>query len=155
MAAAVGLACDGAHFRKLIEAGIVIKRAVAASAEIVHPFEDDLGFLYGVIFVDAYRGGMLEEAVGTVSVLTAGQIKLFEEYNEVRLAGAVNIDFYAPDFADQLDGLDKNDPYVMYCRSGNRSSEAIETMKDLGFVEVYEVDGGIVDWYDEGFPVEQ
>ena len=52
-AADVGLACDGAHFRKLIEAGIVIKRAVAAAAEIVHPFEDDLGFLYGVIFVDA------------------------------------------------------------------------------------------------------
>jgi trans-L-3-hydroxyproline dehydratase len=52
-AADVGLACDGAHFRKLIEAGIVIKRAVAAAVEIVHPFEDDLGFLYGVIFVDA------------------------------------------------------------------------------------------------------
>ena len=82
-------------------------------------------------------------------------IRTPEEYNEVRLPGAVNIDFYAPDFADQLDGLDKNDPYVMYCRTGNRSSEAIETMKDLGFVEVYEVDGGIVNWYDEGFPVEQ
>ena len=36
------------------------------------------------LFVDAYRGGMLEEAVGTVSVLTAGQIRLFEEYREVR-----------------------------------------------------------------------
>ena len=82
-------------------------------------------------------------------------IRTPEEFNEVRLPGAVNIDFYAPDFADQLDGLDKDDPYVMYCRSGNRSSEAVETMKDLGFVEVYEVDGGIVNWYDAGFPVEQ
>ncbi len=36
------------------------------------------------LFVDAYRGGMLEEAVGTVSVLTAGQIRLFEEYREIR-----------------------------------------------------------------------
>jgi septal ring factor EnvC (AmiA/AmiB activator) len=36
------------------------------------------------LFVDAYRGGMLEEAVGTVSVLTAGQVRLFEEYREVR-----------------------------------------------------------------------
>ena len=52
-AASVGLACDGAHFRQLIEAGIVVKRAVASATEIVHPFEDDLGFLYGVIFVDA------------------------------------------------------------------------------------------------------
>ncbi len=36
------------------------------------------------LFVDAYRGGILEEAVGTVSVLTAGQVRLFEEYREVR-----------------------------------------------------------------------
>ena len=36
------------------------------------------------LFVDAHRGGILEEAVGTVSVLTAGQIRLFEEYREVR-----------------------------------------------------------------------
>jgi septal ring factor EnvC (AmiA/AmiB activator) len=35
------------------------------------------------LFVDAYRGGMLEEAIGTVSVLTAGQVRLFEEYREV------------------------------------------------------------------------
>lgn len=82
-------------------------------------------------------------------------IRTPEEFNEVRLAGSLNVDFYDADFADQLDTLDKNDPYVMYCRSGNRSSEAIKTMKELGFVEVYEIDGGIVNWYDSGFPVEQ
>ena len=82
-------------------------------------------------------------------------IRTPEEFNDVRLASAINVDFYDADFADQLDGLDKNDPYVMYCRSGNRSSDAVKTMKDLGFVEVYEIDGGIVNWYDSGFPVEQ
>ena len=82
-------------------------------------------------------------------------IRTPEEFTEVRLADAVNVDYYDADFADQLDALDKNDPYVMYCRSGNRSSDAVKTMKELGFVEVYEVDGGIVNWYDSGFPVEQ
>jgi septal ring factor EnvC (AmiA/AmiB activator) len=43
------------------------------------------------LFVDAYRGGMLEEAVGTVSVLTAGQIRLFEEYREVRRQHTVRL----------------------------------------------------------------
>ena len=43
------------------------------------------------LFVDAYRGGMLEEAVGTVSVLTAGQIRLFEEYREVRRQHSVRL----------------------------------------------------------------
>ena len=82
-------------------------------------------------------------------------IRTPEEFNDVRLAGAINVDYYDADFDDQLDALDKNDPYVMYCRSGNRSSDAIKTMKELGFVEVYEIDGGIVNWYDSGFPVEQ
>jgi septal ring factor EnvC (AmiA/AmiB activator) len=43
------------------------------------------------LFVDAYRGGSLEEAVGTVSVLTAGQIRLFEEFRELRRQHAVRL----------------------------------------------------------------
>jgi trans-L-3-hydroxyproline dehydratase len=35
---------------RLVEAGMAIKRAVADALPIVHPFEDDLGFLYGTIF---------------------------------------------------------------------------------------------------------
>ena len=36
------------------------------------------------LFFDAYQGGELEEAVGTVAVLTAGQFKLVEEFHDVR-----------------------------------------------------------------------
>jgi phage shock protein E len=81
-------------------------------------------------------------------------LRTLEEFNEARLADAIMVDFYADDFADQLDTLNKDAPYVVYCRTGNRSSEAVKTMRDLGFVEVYEVDGGIVNWYDEGYPIE-
>ena len=93
---------------------------------------------------------VIEDAPAGLVVL---DIRTPEEYNEVRIDGAINVDYYATDFADQLDTLDKNNPYVMYCRSGNRSSDAVETMKDLGFTEVYEIDGGIVNWYEAGFPV--
>jgi trans-L-3-hydroxyproline dehydratase len=51
-AADVGLSCEPRRFRELIEKGIAVKRAVAAARDIVHPFEEDLGFLYGVIFVE-------------------------------------------------------------------------------------------------------
>jgi len=37
-------------YRDLIEKGMAIKRAVMSSTDIVHPFEPDLGFLYGTIF---------------------------------------------------------------------------------------------------------
>jgi proline racemase len=45
----VGL--DGDDFRQLIDLGIRIKKAVMESTPIKHPFEDDLSFLYGTIFV--------------------------------------------------------------------------------------------------------
>jgi trans-L-3-hydroxyproline dehydratase len=51
-AADVGLRCDPGHFRQLIEKGIAVKQAVMADREIVHPFEEDLSFLYGVVFVE-------------------------------------------------------------------------------------------------------
>lgn len=82
-------------------------------------------------------------------------IRTPEEFAGPRLADAVNIDFYASDFAEQLDVLDKSATYVVYCRSGNRSSSAIPTMRDLGFEVVYEVDGGIVEWANAGLPLEQ
>jgi proline racemase len=47
--AGVGLAAD--DFKRLIEVGIRIKRAVMAKLPLEHPFEPDLGFLYGTIFV--------------------------------------------------------------------------------------------------------
>ena len=37
------------EFRKLIDAGMAVKRAVMSSLPIKHPFEEDLGFLYGTI----------------------------------------------------------------------------------------------------------
>src|SRR5262249_1781012 len=47
----VGLTCSPEDYRRLIEAGMMIKRAVAAGRAIPHPFEEDLSFLYGVIFI--------------------------------------------------------------------------------------------------------
>lgn len=82
-------------------------------------------------------------------------IRTPEEYAAGHLANAVNIDYYADDFEDQLQQLDLEVPYVMYCNSGNRSSNALPVMDTLGFVEVYELDGGIQAWYTAGLPIEQ
>jgi len=50
-AADVALACTPKDVGRLIQTGMAIKRAVAATRPIPHPFEPDLGFLYGTIFV--------------------------------------------------------------------------------------------------------
>ena len=51
--AEVNVELNASGFRRLIELGTTIKEAIMAEKEIIHPFEEDLGFLYGVIFVGA------------------------------------------------------------------------------------------------------
>ncbi len=50
-AAEVGLSCTPEDFRPLIEKGMAIKEVIMASRSIPHPFEEDLSFLYGTIFI--------------------------------------------------------------------------------------------------------
>jgi proline racemase len=52
----VGLTCAPENFRPLIEKGMAIKRAIMASRPIPHPFEEDLSFLYGTIFIGPPQG---------------------------------------------------------------------------------------------------
>lgn len=80
-------------------------------------------------------------------------IRTPEEFSEGIIEGAINIDFYEPTFAADLDALDKDVHYVVYCRSGNRSGQAMSTFEDLGFANITEIDGGIVDWYAAGHDV--
>ena len=55
------------------------------------------------------------------------------EFASGHLDGAVNIDVQSPDFAAQIMELDPNGDYFVYCRSGNRSGQAIAQMNQMGF----------------------
>ena len=80
-------------------------------------------------------------------------VRTQEEFDEGHIEGAVMLDFYRDDFADELAKFDPDVPYVLYCRSGNRSSSARAIMADLGFQSVEDVDGGIVGWQAAGLPL--
>lgn len=75
------------------------------------------------------------------------------EFAQGHLEKAINIDFYANNFAQQLGQLDKGKKYLMYCRSGNRSGKALSLMQQLQFSQVYNMTGGIAQWQAKGFPV--
>jgi len=63
-------------------------------------------------------------------------VRTAEEFAEGHLDGAIMIDFYRDDFADQLAELDPSVPYLLYCRSGNRSGQTTTIMEELGFTDV-------------------
>lgn len=77
-----------------------------------------------------------------------------EEYAEGHIANAINIDYFSDSFLEEMEKLDKTKPVIVYCRSGNRSGKCIALLKESGFVQLYDIDGGIVQWEDEGLAVE-
>ena len=77
-------------------------------------------------------------------------VRTSEEFEELRLPNSINIDFYNPqDFMQELEKLDKNNVYYIYCRTGSRSANTCELMKEIGFAKTYNLLGGITEWEGE------
>ena len=75
------------------------------------------------------------------------------EFAEGFIEGARLIDFQSGNFESEIASLDKNTTYAVYCRSGNRSGQAAKIMHDAGFHNVYNLDGGVIDWANAGLPL--
>jgi rhodanese-related sulfurtransferase len=76
-----------------------------------------------------------------------------EEFEEGHIEGAVNINYRGSNFVTDLDDLDKKKTYLIYCRSGNRSSDSAEIMVRLGFEKIYRIAGDILAWKSEKLPL--
>ena len=73
-----------------------------------------------------------------------------QEFAEGHLANAINIDFQSGNFEQEIASLDKTKTYAVYCRSSNRSGQAVKVMAKAGFTSMYDMDGGIIDWQAAG-----
>ena len=77
-----------------------------------------------------------------------------QEYTSGHIASAFNLDIYDPGFKEALGKLDKERPVLVYCKSGGRSGQAAEMMGQMGFKEVYNLQGGMLAWANAGKPVD-
>ena len=75
------------------------------------------------------------------------------EVTQGYISGATNVDINSNDFTAKINQLDKSKPVLVYCRSGRRSAAAMRYMRDNGFSEVYNLNGGIIAWSQAGLPV--
>ena len=71
------------------------------------------------------------------------------EHDEVKIPNSKLIDLMNPMFLDEIEKLDKEKSYYLYCRSGNRSYHAGRAMIDRGFTKVYNLEPGIIGWMGE------
>lgn len=76
-----------------------------------------------------------------------------EEFLRGHLKRAVNLNFNDDNFEDIVKvKLDKTRPIFLYCFSGRRSTEAAAFLRDLGYKEVYELEGGFAKWTSSSKP---
>ncbi|WP_461097407.1 rhodanese-like domain-containing protein [Spirosoma luteolum] len=78
-----------------------------------------------------------------------------EEFRQGHLPNAVNVNYQATDFEQQLARLDKTRPYLVHCAVGGRSTRSLPVLEKLGFSRVYHLDGGLQRWQQAGLPVVQ
>ena len=97
--------------------------------------------------VSEFSSKVTEAGVITLDVRTPG------EFNEGHIEGAQLIDFQSGNFENEIATLDKSKTYAVYCRSGNRSGQAVKVMSDAGFANLYNLNGGVVDWSNSGLPL--
>lgn len=83
------------------------------------------------------------ELMRTYPDMTVVDVRTPGEFNQRHIQDAKNIDFSAPDFKARLNLLEKDDPILLHCRSGNRSGQSLLVFEELGFEKVFHLYRGI------------
>ena len=75
-------------------------------------------------------------------------VRTQEELDELgTIPNAVHIDiFKGQGFIDEIQELDSNKNYYVYCKAGGRSAQACAIMNQLGFANTYNLLGGFTEW---------
>jgi rhodanese-related sulfurtransferase len=72
-------------------------------------------------------------------------VRTADEYSSGHIPNALNIDIYQSEFKSRI-----SNKYLVYCRTGTRSTEAVAIMSDQGFTTIYNLGGGISQWIQAG-----
>jgi rhodanese-related sulfurtransferase len=93
---------------------------------------------------------LLEKQGGKLVVL---DVRTPGEFDAGHLKGATNVNVMAPDFESRVSTLDRGKEYLVYCRTGNRSERAVQTLTRLGFTKLHHMTEGIVGWQAKRLPL--
>jgi rhodanese-related sulfurtransferase len=92
----------------------------------------------------------LQDNIGFAQLI---DVRTPEEYMRGHLKRAINLNFNNDNFEDIVKAkLDKTRPVFVYCFSGRRSTDAATFLRDLGFIEVYDMAGGFAKWTSSSTP---
>ena len=122
--------------------------------------------IFGMVFFLATLSCINEEKAVMVTpeemqtILHSEDVQLIdvrtpEEYSDGHIENSQNIDFKSPTFGEDILVLDKSKPVIVYCKSGKRSGNSSKILMKAGFIKVYDLEGGILEWKEKGLEVVQ
>ena len=90
---------------------------------------------------DAWMALMVQHVGDTNWIIL--DVRTPAEFQQQHIKSAINIDYYAANFAADLALLDRNKSYLLHCGSGARSGKTLPIMSQLGFRHVFNLTGGL------------
>ena len=95
----------------------------------------------------AYVTDYVEQATSHILV----DVRTPQEYAEGHIAGSINIPLQ--ELASRMNEIPMDIPAIIYCRSGNRSAQAMKILADAGYTNIYDL-GGIIQWTQAGYSLQ-
>ncbi len=130
--------------QRLLTATALIVVVVSAALIYYNQFQPPK-ISYGFVTVEQAK-----ELVDTKPTLVILDVRTEPEFREGHIEGAVNIPI--DELEQRIGEMDKNDEYLVYCRTGNRSTIAAQILFERGYSKVFNMAGGIEAWTRAGFP---
>ncbi len=128
-----------------------------------------LTFLAGILaLTNVQAGGEAAETVAKIDVNSAQEyvaqhenavildVRTPAEYDMSHITGAMNVNVQNDDFATMVAGLDKDKTYLVHCTrnpADGRSARALVTLQELGFSNLYHLEGGYIAWKEAELPL--
>ncbi len=118
--------------------------------------------LVAITFLLVNCQGQTSKGVQTVDVITYAEklkttqnpqlldVRTPEEFASEHIDNATNVNWNGSDFETKAATYDKSKPVFVYCKVGGRSAQAANKLAEMGFKEIYNLDGGIMKWNASG-----
>ena len=93
---------------------------------------------------------LISENVGNQDFVIL-DVRTPDEYTARHITGAIDISYESAQFKNDVDKLDRNKQYLVYCQTGVNSATAAQIMAGLGFKDVQDITGGYAAWVQAGY----
>ncbi|RLI35339.1 rhodanese-like domain-containing protein [Candidatus Bathyarchaeota archaeon] len=77
-------------------------------------------------------------------------VRTREEYDSGHIEGAILIP--VSELEGRINELSKEEEFLIYCRTGNRSSNSVNILKANGYTKIFHMNDGIIAWIKAGYP---